>query len=117
MMGRQKLNVSTALKLYAEAFDDWEQGILEDNLEVFNSGTYDYKQAERFLDDYKIVYETSTGKEIIYYEFSQYCLISGWLEIRIINMKKLLVFLSLFIVVCGSTGEDIVKRKIHQVNL
>ena len=77
MMGRQKLNVSTALKLYAEAFDHWEQGILEDNLEVFNSGTYDYKQAERFLDDYKIVYESSTGKEVIFYEFSQYCLISG----------------------------------------
>ena len=77
MMGRQKLDVSTALKLYAAAFDHWEEGILEDNLEVFNNGTHDYKQAERFLDDYKMKSINSSNEEYYYYKFSNYCLISG----------------------------------------
>jgi len=77
MLATQKGDVGSALRLYAQAFDNWEQGILEDNLEVFNSGTRKYKLAEKYLKWVKKKSINTSNEEYYYYEFRPYCKISG----------------------------------------
>jgi hypothetical protein len=77
MLAKQKEDVGFALRLYAEAFDYWEQGVLEDNLVVFNNGTRSYKRAEKILDNYKMKSINTSNEEYYYYQFEPYCKISG----------------------------------------
>jgi hypothetical protein len=77
MLAKQKGDVGTILRRYVEAFDYWEQGVLEDNLTVFNEGTRRYKQAEKILDKYKKKSINTSNEEYYYYDFRPYCKISA----------------------------------------
>jgi len=77
MLANQKGDVGSALRLYVEAFDYWEKGVLEDNLTVYNNGTRRYKQAESVLKWYKKKSINTSNEEYYYYDFRPYCKISG----------------------------------------
>ena len=77
MLAKQKEDVGNILRLYVEAFDYWEQGVLEDNLTVFNNGSRKYKFAEKILDKYRMKSINTSNEEYYYYDFRPYCKISG----------------------------------------
>ena len=77
MLANQKEDVGDILRLYGEAFDYWEQGVLEDNLTVFNNGSRKYKFAEKILDKYRMKSINTSNEEYYYYDFMPYCKISG----------------------------------------
>jgi len=77
MLAKQKEDVGNILRLYVEAFDYWEQGVLEDNLTVFNNGSRRHKQAEKILDKYRKKSINTSNEEYYYYDFKDYCKISA----------------------------------------
>ena len=55
-----KNDVMEALSWYIEGFDKWERGFLEDNLTLFNEGTYAIDMAEKWLQPYIVPSDLKT---------------------------------------------------------
>jgi len=60
MSEKVKNDVIQAALWYIEGFDKWERGFLEDNLTLFNEGTYAIDVAEKWLQPYIVPSDLKT---------------------------------------------------------
>jgi len=60
MSEKVKNDVFEAALWYIEDFDKWERGFLEDNLTLFNEGTYAIDMAEKWLQPYIVPSDLKT---------------------------------------------------------
>ena len=60
MSEKVKNDVIQAALWYIEGFDKWERGFLEDNLTLFNEGTYAIDMAEKWLQPYMVPSDLKT---------------------------------------------------------
>ena len=60
MSEKVKNDVIEAALWYIEGFDKWERGFLEDNLTLFNEGTYAIDVAEKWLQPYIVPSDLKT---------------------------------------------------------
>lgn len=60
MSEKVKNDVIEAVLWYIEGFDKWERGFLEDNLTLFNEGTYAIDMAEKWLQPYIVPSDLKT---------------------------------------------------------